>query len=414
MALYALMVGGGITVDAITNNMLPITVRHFTDNVAYIAVLAAMNRVCGTFIQPYAARVSDRPRGKLGRRRPFFLFAWPAVLLSVGLLGAMPFVLPAEMHRTTTALVLLFVVNLVMQATLDVGLGCGEPLYGDMFSVHELGIASGVRSLVFSVIAATMAYVAFPLADRHEFAPYAISMVFLLISTLIALVYLRESVPAVALRRERSEHWRTLFNLRDRRLAWVAVVASCTLTADALSAMLHALFVVETLGLTKADLGYAAALGVGMRFVFSYPAGMLVDRFGVRMVLIFGFLLFGSAAVGLAFFVHGLPGLYLGSALLAIGSTCTNVPIIPILFCDAPPERRGSDFAAVQFTRGVVVSVATIVMGCIADFASSFRVCYVGAACFCILGVVAAFEVGCMDRRRNSAPSDDVNAPDLD
>lgn len=413
MSLYALMVGGGITVDAVTSNMLPITARHFTDNVAFIAVLVAMNRICGTFVQPCAAKLSDRHRGVAGRRRPFFLVAWPATLVSVGLLGALPFLLPAGMHHTTLALVLLFVVNLAMQAALDVGFGCGEPLYGDMFRARELGMASGVRALVFSLIAATMAYVAFPLADRHEFAPYAMSMLFLLISSGIAFVYLREGTPASPLPHKQPGRWRPLAELKDRRLAWVAVVASCTLTADALGTMLHALFVVETLGLTKTDLGYVAAVGIGMRFLFSYPAGMMADRIGPRAVLLFGFLTFGAAAIGLALFVDGLAGLYVGSALLAIGSTCANVPLTPILFSDSPPERRGSIFAAVQFTRGVVVSVATIVMGFVANLAASFRVCYLGAACFCVLGIFAAVEIGRTVRTGRSALSNGVNAADI-
>lgn len=193
----------------------------------------------------------------------------------------------------------------------------------------------------------------------------------------------------------------------------MAVVASCTLTADALGAMLHALFVVETLGLTKTDLGYVAAVGIGMRFLFSYPTGMMADRIGPRAVLLFGFFTFGAAAIGLALFVDGLAGLYVGSALLAIGSTCANVPLTPILFSDSPPERRGSIFAAVQFTRGVVVSVATIAMGFIANVADSFRVCYLGAASFCVLGVFAAVELGRTVRTGRSALSNGVNAADI-
>lgn len=413
MVLYAMMVGGGITVDALTNNMLPITARHFTDNVAFIAVLTAMNRICGTFIQPCAARLSDRPRGSIGRRRPFFLAAWPAVLLSVGLLGALPVILPDEMRHTTSALVLLFAVNLAMQAALDVGLGCGEPLYGDMFPARKLGTASGVRGLVFSVIGATMAFVAFPMADFHEYAPYAISMVFLLISLVIAFAYLREGAPVSLQPHGAKDRWIPLAELRNRRLAWVAIVASCTLTADALAAMLHSLFVVETLGLTKTDLGYTAAVGIGMRFLFSYPAGMLVDRIGARAVLISGFLIFCAAAIWFGCFVQGLGGLYVGSALLAIGSTFANVPIVPILFCDSPQERRGSIFAVVQFTRGLVVSVATIVMGYIADATTTFRACYIGAAFFCILGVLSAIELGRIRRPNKSALSDGVNAVDV-
>lgn len=413
MVLYALMMGGGITVDALTSNMLPITARHFTDNVAFIAVLVAVNRICGTFIQPYAAWKSDRHCGAAGRRRPFFLFAWPVTLLCVGLLGAMPFLLPDGMHRTTAALFLLFAVNLAMQACLDVAFGCGEPLYGDMFPSRELGRASGMRALVFSLIAATMAYVAFPLADRNEFAPYGMSMAFLLVSFVIAAAYLRESTPAFVPLGARYRPWRPLLELRNHRLAWTAVASSCTLTADALAAMLHALFVVETLGLTKTDLGFSAAIGVVVRFFLSYPAGLLVDRLGASAVLLFGYVLFSAAALGLALVVRDLSGLYGCVALLAAGSTCANVPLIPILFRGAQPERRGSIFAAIQITRGIVVSVATIVLGLLADAVLSYRVCYVGAACFCTVGMLAAFRLARASWKSPAVLSDGLNTADI-
>src|SRR6186713_2731961 len=96
MVLMGLMMAGAGTVDAITANMLPITAKHFTGNIALIGAMVALNRICGFLVQPFAAWQSDNHRSAYGRRRPFLLGAWPGVLVCVGLLGALPFVVPSE------------------------------------------------------------------------------------------------------------------------------------------------------------------------------------------------------------------------------------------------------------------------------------------------------------------------------
>src|SRR5215207_9039701 len=79
MVFMGLMMAGAGTVDAITANMLPITAKHFTGNLALIGFMVALNRICGFLVQPYAAWRSDSHRNTAGRRRPFLLGAWPVV-----------------------------------------------------------------------------------------------------------------------------------------------------------------------------------------------------------------------------------------------------------------------------------------------------------------------------------------------
>ena len=70
MLILALMAAGFNSVELITNNLIPITCRHFTDNAFIISAILATNRLFGFVVQPYVCWKSDYVRTRYGRRRP--------------------------------------------------------------------------------------------------------------------------------------------------------------------------------------------------------------------------------------------------------------------------------------------------------------------------------------------------------
>lgn len=393
MMLMGFMMGGASIVDAISGTMLPITARHFTDNVSLIAVMVALNRVFGFVVQPYAAWKSDRHRSNLGRRRPFLLMSWPATLLCVGLLGALPILVPEAYHRTTAVVVVLFAVNLGMQAFLDVCFGSADPLYGDLFNSSELGRANGIRMIVCNVIVFVMTAFFIPLADIHEFYPYLSAIGFLSISTLIAAFWLREKIPDRLPEPQRYNPLKPLRELADPQTRNVAVVSSAVLVSLGVTEMLHALFVTETLGLSKTVLGLTTAVSLVFGLLCPYPLGSMVDRIGARRMLISGFVFLMVVELGFVVWVHDLFSLYVCLSLFKIAWMVVHIPIVPLIFQDAPPERRGTVFAAVQMTRAAVTSAAVILSGFLADLMNSYRMCYLVAAAACLIGIHGALRL---------------------
>ena len=393
MVLMGLMMAGAGTVDAITANMLPLTAKHFTDNITLIGFMVALNRICGFLVQPYAAWKSDSHHGPRGRRRPFLLGAWPAVFVSVALLGALPFLVPAVYHRTFLVVAVLFVVNLVMQAALDMCYGSGDPMYGDMFTSGDLGRANGIRMILTAVAGVGMTFVFVPLADTHEFWPYAGAMLFVGVSYLVARFYLREAPTAEVPPPGRYNPLRPLAELRDPQTRNVAICGSAVLVSLALTEMLHSLFVTETLGFSKTVLGNTTTAALIVSFVMPYPVGWIVDRVGARPVLIVGFILVAAVEAAFVFWVHDLRSLTIGLILFKATWVIVHLPIVPLMFDNAPAERRGSIFAAVQMTRAGVTSAATIVAGLLADLVNSYRMCYLVAGVVCLIGLYGAFRL---------------------
>jgi MFS family permease len=405
MLLMGAMMAGAGTVDTVTATMLPITAKHFTGNITLIAVMVALNRVCGFLVQPYAAWRSDSHGSPRGRRRPFLLGAWPAVFLSVGILGGMPFLLPSQQLGAGWALVIFFAANLVMQAGLDFCYGTGDPMYGDAFTSGELGRANAIRMIVGASVGVAMTFVFVPLADTHEFWPYAGAMLFVAVSYFVARFFIREKIPAHLPRRVRYHPLKPLAELRNPQTRNVAICASAVLVALALTEMLHALFVTETLGFSKTVLGYTTTAAFVISFAMPYPVGWLVDRVGARTVLVVGFALLAAVEAGFVFWVDDLASLYVGLILFKVSWVVVHLPIVPLMFHNTPLERRGSIFAAVQMTRAGVTSIATIVAGYFAGAVSSYRVCYLVAGIVCVIGLFAALKLAPVKRRDAAVPA---------
>src|SRR6185503_4305376 len=171
-----------------------------------------------------------------------------------------------------------------------------------------------------------------------------------------------------------------LVELRDPQTRNVAIVGSAVLVSLALTEMLHALFVTETLGFSKTVLGQTTTAGIVVSLLCPYPLGQLVDRMGARQVLIVGFALLALVEAGFVFWVNDLPSLYVGLILFKIAWFIVHVPIVPLMFHNTPAERRGTIFAAVQMTRAGAASLATVLAGSLAGWVGSYRMCYLIAA----------------------------------
>ncbi len=393
MVLMGLMMAGAGSVDAVTANMLPITAKHFTSNITLIGIIVAMNRICGFLVQPYAAWKSDSHRSRHGRRRPYLLGGWLAVFCSVAVLGALPFIVPLEYRHTLLVIAVLFIVNLVMQAALDVCYGTGDPMYGDTFTSGDLGRANGTRMVITATAGVGMTFVFVPLADQNEFWPYAGAMGFVAISYFVARWFLRENVPTDLPPPQRYHPLRPLAELRDPQTRNVAICGSAVLVALALTEMLHALFVTETLGFSKTVLGTTTTAALIVSFVMPYPVGWMVDRFGARPMLIAGFIMVAAVEAAFVFWVHDLQSLIIGLILFKASWVIVHLPIVPLMFHNAPPKRRGSIFAAVQMTRAGVTSAATILAGLLADVVNSYRMCYLVAGLVCLVGLFGALRL---------------------
>src|ERR1019366_5163655 len=132
----------------ITNNVVPITCRHFTDSAFIISAIIASKRLFGSLVQPWACWRSDFIQTRFGRRRPFLLIGLPAGALALLGVGLLPFLIQSGAARhTVLALAAVLLINSLLQIAVDLNWGVLEPLYADTFRQEQLGRASSIRQI---------------------------------------------------------------------------------------------------------------------------------------------------------------------------------------------------------------------------------------------------------------------------
>lgn len=364
MLILAVMAAGFGSVEQITNNLIPITCRHFTDNAFIIAAILATNRLFGFVVQPYVCWKSDYVRTRWGRRRPFFLFGLPLTILGLLAVGALPLFITGDARHTLAALVLVVVVNVFLQAIVDVNWGSLEPLYADTFRQEQLGRASSLRQIAGQIVNLVMVYYVIGWADLNEIYPYLFSAICVLGAFLLMAFVIREQPagpPPPPTRYSPVEHLGLL--ARNADYARLAFICAANLVLPATFYLFNSLYVTDTLGLSNSELGRSQTLGPFLTIALAFPVGWLVDRLGPKWMMAAGFVFYAIAFTGMAFFAHGFWSLFTFMTFFGVAQVVALMPMTAMVFQYTAENERGQVFGVVQFTRAFSAFVVTLALG---------------------------------------------------
>jgi len=372
MFILAVMAAGFGSVEQITNNLIPLTCRHFTDNAFLIAAILATNRLFGFVVQPYVCWKSDYVRTRWGRRRPFFLFGLPLTILGLLGVGALPLFITGDARHTLAALVVVVTVNVFLQAIVDVNWGSLEPLYADTFRQEQLGRASSLRQIAGQLVNLVMVYYVIGWADLNEIYPYLFSAICVLGAFLLMAFVIREQPagePPPPARYNPVAHFRLLTGNRD--YAKLAFICAANLVLPATFFLFNSLYVTDTLGLSKVDLGRSQTLGPFLTIALAFPVGWLVDRIGPKWMMAAGFVLYLVTFSGMAFFTFGYWSLFAFMTVFGVAQVVALMPMTAMVFQYTSSSERGQVFGIVQFTRAFSAFVVTLALGSVVQLADS-------------------------------------------
>lgn len=375
MLLLGLMAASFDAEIVLTNNVVPITCRHFTDSAFIISAVIACKRLFGSVIQPWACWKSDFVQTRFGRRRPFLFIGLPTAALGLLGVGLMPAIIssPAARH-TMLALGALLLINSLLQVGVDLNWGVLEPLYADTFRQEQLGRASSIRQMASKLLGLFMVSFVVGWADFNEFLPYLFGAVAMLLAFALIAFGFRETPAEPS---QPSQDYSLLRNLGrvlcQPDLAKVAIVCTGNLALPAALSLLTPLYVTETLGLSMSALGTVQILGVFLSVVVAFPLGWLVDYLGAKWVMAAGFALFAASAAGFAFWTHGYASLFFFMTLFGIAQVVALMPMTPLVFQYSAPHERGHIFGAIQFCRAFSTFLLSLALGSIVQLVDSYE-----------------------------------------
>lgn len=375
------MLGLGLTlacyqaVEAISGQMVPITLRKFTDNAFILAAIISLNGLFGFVAQPYVAWKSDHTNSRFGRRRPFLLFGYPATLLSVLAIMVLPMVITGDARYSVLALALVFIANVSLQCFQDVCGGAMEPLMGDTFKQEKLGRAVAVRNYFNMAATFSIGYGAMRVADKYEWAPYAVCAVWLTISILMMIFFVRERPIEVTASRERYnpiKHMGLLFTNAD--YLRVAIISSLGLVVPASFGLFNSLFVTQQLGMTREQLANTSVINPLITIACAFPIGYMIDRFGPKWMMSLGFLILAVVSLAMAYLVKSFWPLFICMNLNYLSGICIWGSMSSMVFQYASQKERGTVFGLVQFTRAAIRFASTFVLGFIVQYSVSYEI----------------------------------------
>lgn len=371
VVLFAYPACSNTLVELISNVALTFTMKKFTSDPALITFLGSANVAFNFLVGPWAAWKSDRIWTRLGRRRPFLVFGWSLLFVS---LVCVPF---------APSLPLLALCIVIYQFCADIGYtGPWTPLYYEMIPSHQRGRAVVVKRIgvILSRLLFNLVLIGqfdkvlhlnwtFGLAGFADFQLRGETLIYwcgalaVLLVVLQMLFLVREKKPEAPLPGGRFSplvYLKELFGERQYRLLFLLVFCSLALTAGL--GQLYPLLITEQFGYSKTLLGQMWSVNFALEIALLPLVFFIVDRFNRFRIFQVGLAL--SALQQLAFwiFVECLaPGqiptplqIILFNLWNSAADIVAGLALEPLIFDYVPKNRMGTINSGFIFVRGAL------------------------------------------------------------
>ena len=298
--------------EAVSVNLLPLTLYLFTENAFYIGLILAINPMFGFVAQPIVGVLSDRTWTRVGRRAFYLIVAAPIVAVTE---IAMPF---------ATALWLVVVLVIVMQFFVDVMAAAYHPMLAEMVPPHQRSMVAGINKCGVEVAWIVVLFVGMPWVTLYREQQggdvfYGLPLYFLAAGVLLIFVMLA----AFFLKEKRLDPLRPRAPLTPRqyirdfveqpmllKLGFVNLLRSLQRTAIT---GYVALYATKMLLFEEGEFGQSWGYMPFIALVFAMPVAFAMHRLNRQMAMILSFVvMIVCCVVG---YVTETPGMLLVAAI---------------------------------------------------------------------------------------------------
>ena len=336
---------------AMNMSLIPLLVGTVTDSNSKLGILVGMGAFTGIFVQYLAGMISDRSKGKYGKRKPFMIGGAAMAALFVALL---PF------QKEYAAM---FAVAFLFYFSLNFFQGPYYTLIPEVVEESQLGLANGFSKIVSVLGSGIILLTGTRLwAINHAF-PFLVAAALGLVSVLIGGILIKEN------RDNYTQPEKVSFDfMKYPSVIRLFVSVFFIFLSYGCITPFFVKYCISQLDFSAntASLGLFVLTIAGA--IFAVPAGILSDRINRRFVLLSGTIIF-AVGMTLAVLVKNVVGMYLLLALIGVGFICIQVTIYAILAEIAPANRLGEFMGIMNLFISLSQWIATLVMGYLLDSA---------------------------------------------
>ena len=335
---------------AFNNFVLPQLLKAAGAGDLLTGLLSSTRSIEGAIIQPTVGALSDRTRGRFGRRRPFIAVGIP--------LSAAFFLFAATQHDVLGLTIGIFLFSIFFNAAVDPYVA----LLADITTPDERGILQGVSTAIQLGSQVAFLLLISTASGSSGIPAWSYLLVAgLMVATFAVTVAGVREPDVVDLTEERLGLRRYVAELTEHRQA-LRYLAAIFVFMVGFSAVLPylTLFITVDIGETEQ---VALALAAGTLLVTAIAAvvfGKLADRIGTKPVLVVGWGLLAIAAFG-GIVIQHLPETIAVVLLAGVGNGAATAAGWPLLASLVPPEKTGV-FAGLKAAAESIAIPASVVV----------------------------------------------------
>jgi len=379
LVLCSLLFGISVT-EGVSNNLLPLTLRRFTEDPRLIGLILAINPAFGFIAQPLVGLLSDRIWTPIGRRAFFLITAAPVVAISLVLIPVCP------------ALWQIVVFVVIYQFFEDILYGSDHPLVADLVPPEQRTFVMGLMVVSGQLATLFVLRAGMKMVEAHgEQALYYTAAACQILFVSGAAFFLKEK-PVIREARPPLSVKRYLHDIRSSptlfRLA-IALFLSAV-QANAISGFI-ALYATKTLMMAKSGFGDAWSATAFIPLIFAIPLGWIVERFPKQMVLIVsGALILCGCAAGYA--TSSLTGLRVAAIFLGFGGVMQGLTFKAFMTEYIPRDIIGQISGAINIFYAVGRTLALVLVPWFV-FNEDYRVIWIFSGAVCVVYIAIMFTI---------------------